>query len=184
MGIASCTTRSASSRVPAPPFGTARKPVDNALIAHHRAQKIEASVRAPTAEVGSVTGGGPGTIVGDIERDAMNPRGRRPRLSVPLVLGIAVAAFAVWAVGILGIGQFGEDICLDDPPDEATGYQSEGSVWPPRLTCVYDTHEGDTLAVDHHLYPTVAAAWVVGFPLVATVGIGMICTRTARSSRQ
>ena len=112
----------------------------------------------------------------------MNGRGRRPRLIVPLSLGLIVAA-VVWAVGILGIGQYGEDICLDDPPDEATGYQSEGSVWPPRLTCVYSTREGGTLEVDHRLYATVAAVWLVGVPLVATAGIGMFWTRTARSSR-
>lgn len=119
---------------------------------------------------------------GDTERNVMNARGRRPWLIVALALGLAAAALAVWALGILGIGQFGEDICLNDAPDEATGYQSEGSVWPPRLTCVYGTREGGTLKVDHRLYPTVAAAWVVGFPLVATAGIGMVCARTARTS--
>ena len=101
---------------------------------------------------------------------------------MPLALGLLVVA-ALWAVGIVGIGQYGEDICLGDPPDEATGYQSEGSVWPPRLTCVYGTHEGGTVEVEHRLYATAAAMWLVGFPLVATAGIGTVWARTARSSR-
>lgn len=117
-----------------------------------------------------------------IERDVVNARGRRPRLIVRLALGLIVAA-AVWAVGIVGMGQYGEDICLGDPPDEAAGYQSEGSVWPPRLTCVYGTREGGTLQVDYRLYAMIAAVWLVGFPLVATAGIGMVSVRTARSSR-
>lgn len=109
---------------------------------------------------------------GAIEPDVVSARrGRRP--IVLLALGLAVAAPAVWVLGIVGIGQFGEDICLDHPPAEATGYQSEGSVWPPRLTCLYDTREGDTLEVDHRLYPAIAAAWLIGFPTVAAVGIGV-----------
>ncbi len=82
-----------------------------------------------------------------------------------LALGLAVAAFAAWVVGIVGMGQFGEDICLDHPPAEATGYQTEGSLWPPRLTCIYGTNEGGTLEVDHWLYAAVGATWVLGFPL-------------------
>ena len=102
---------------------------------------------------------------------------------VALALGLAATAFVVWALGIVGIGQYGEDICLVEAPGAATGYQSESSAWPPRLTCVYGTREGGTLEVDHRLYPTVAAVWVVGFPLVATAGIGIVCARTVRPSR-
>ncbi len=100
-----------------------------------------------------------------------------------LAVGLAVAAFAVWVLGLVGIGQFGEDLCLDDPPAAATGYQSEGSVWPPRLTCIYDMREGGTLEVDHWLYAATAASWVIGFPLVASAGIGAVGIRKARVGR-
>lgn len=109
--------------------------------------------------------------------------GRRPLLIVLVALGLAAAALVVWALGIVGVGQYGEDICLGDPPAEATGYESEGSAWPPRLTCVYDARGGGTLEVDHRLYPTIAALWVVGFPVLAASGIGMVCVRMARLLR-
>jgi hypothetical protein len=116
-----------------------------------------------------------------VGRDAVNARRRLPIWL--LALGLAVVAFVVWVLGIVGIGQYGEDICLDDAPVEATVYRSEGSVWPPRLTCVYEVPGGDTSEVEHRLYATVSSLWLIGFPLVAVPAIGVLWFRMARAPR-
>lgn len=101
----------------------------------------------------------------------MDTRGRRTLRVVLLALGLAVTALLVWVVGIVGIGQFGEDICLNDPPVDAAGYQTEASVLPPRVTCVYNTVDGGTLEVGHPAYAYVATLWLIAFPLTALAGI-------------
>lgn len=101
----------------------------------------------------------------------MDARRRRTLRVVLLALGLGVAALLVWVVGIVGIGQFGEDICLNDPPVEAAGYESEASVLPPRVTCVYNTVDGGTLEVGHPVYAYAATVWLIAFPLAAIAGV-------------
>lgn len=93
---------------------------------------------------------------------------------VGVVGGLVVAAIVVWFVGLVGVAQFGEDVCISDPPAEAAGWHIDTSRLPPRVTCVYDTVDGRTLEVDHPVYAVAAALWLVGFPVVAVVGIGAV----------
>lgn len=102
---------------------------------------------------------------------------------VLLAVGVGVGAFAVWVVGIVGIGQYGEDICLYDPPAEAVGWQADASVLPPRVTCIYFTGEGGTLEADHSLYAYVATSWLIGYPVAAIAGIAVVTLRLGRRAR-
>lgn len=113
----------------------------------------------------------------------MNARRRRPLLVVLSALGLAVGAFAVWVLGIVGIGQYGEDICIYDAPPEAVAWQTDASVLPPRVTCVYNTREGETLEADHSLYAYAATSWLIGYPVAAIAGIAVVTLRLGPRAR-
>ena len=110
------------------------------------------------------------------------PGPRAIRVLVSMV-GLAVAALLVWVAGSVAVGQFGEDICLTDVPEQAGGYQAEASWFPPSMTCVYGLTDGSVARVEHPLFASVRSAWAFGFPVLALIGLTVVGSRFSRRLR-
>ena len=88
--------------------------------------------------------------------------------TVAVAIALVLAGAAVWLVGIVGVGQSLEDVCLNDLDNRARygAYQSRGSLWPPSLECRLVGSDVEPIVVQHRLE---AVAWfgaVVVFPVV------------------
>jgi len=88
--------------------------------------------------------------------------------TVAVAIAVVLAGAAVWLVGIVGVGQSLEDVCLNDLDNRARygAYQSRGSLWPPSLECRLVGSDVEPIVVQHRLE---AVAWfgaVVVFPVV------------------
>ena len=88
--------------------------------------------------------------------------------TVAIAIAVVLAGATVWLVGIVGVGQSLEDVCLNDLDNRARygAYQSRASLWPPSLECRLVGSDVEPIVVQHRLE---AVAWfgaVVVFPVV------------------
>jgi len=99
--------------------------------------------------------------------------------TVAVAIAVVLAGAAVWLVGIVGVGQSLEDVCLNDLDNRARygASQSRASFWPPSLECRLVGSDVEPIVVQHRLE---AVAWfgaVVVFPVVYGLAATLALTR-------
>lgn len=92
---------------------------------------------------------------------------------------------AVWVVGAVFIGGEAHELCADTIPPEYNAWETDGSRFPPTLTCTF-TRNGQMLVVDHPVLAWLVTLWFFVYPVVAlavAVAVGMRVARARQSGR-
>jgi hypothetical protein len=101
------------------------------------------------------------------------------RTTVAVAIAVLVGGAALWLVGMVGVGQSLEDVCLDDL-DNRTRYaasQSRGSLWPPSLECRLVGSDVEPVVVQHRLEAVARFGAVFVFPVVYGLAATLALTR-------
>jgi hypothetical protein len=96
---------------------------------------------------------------------------------VSLVIALAMAGVVLWGAAVIGVGQYAEDICLDDLDGRAEygGFRTAADVWPPSHECMLLGNNVDPMVLQHRGVALARLGAVVvfpvGYPVAATLGI-------------
>ncbi len=106
-----------------------------------------------------------------------------------IVIAVAVAGVVLWAAAVVGVGQYAEDICLDDLVSRA-GYgasKTNADLWPPSYECTLLGNGEEPVVVRHQGVALARLGATVVFPVAyavaGTAGI-VFWVRRRRSSNR
>lgn len=102
---------------------------------------------------------------------------------VILITVLAPAGGFIWALGVIGVAQYTEDICFDDLDGRRGygGYNTASELWPPSYECRLLSNDLDPVVVQHRGVALARLAAIVGPPL--GVGIAVVVGSLRRSQR-
>ena len=92
-----------------------------------------------------------------------------PRTAI--VIALAAAGVVLWGAAVVGVGQYAEDICLDDLVSRA-GYgasRTDAHVWPPSYECRLLGNDEDPVVVQHRGVALARLGATVLFPVAYAV---------------
>jgi hypothetical protein len=106
-----------------------------------------------------------------------------------IVIALAAAGVVLWGAAVIGVGQYAEDICLDDLVRRA-GFgasRTDADVWPPSYECSLLGNEEKPFVVQHRSVALVRLGATVVLPVAyavsATAGIVYWVRRRRFSNR-
>jgi hypothetical protein len=101
-----------------------------------------------------------------------------------IVAATTTAAAVIWLVGLVGIGQYTEDICFDDLEEQVDygSYTRTSTLFPPAIECTLDGAKLDPVVVDHRAEASLGAAWGIAVPLATAVGAIVLYRRLGTHS--
>jgi hypothetical protein len=88
-----------------------------------------------------------------------------------LVIALAVAGVVLWGAAVIGVGQYAEDICLDDLDGRAEygASRSATNLWPPSYECRLLGNNVEPVVVQHRGVALARLGAIVVFPVAYVV---------------
>jgi uncharacterized iron-regulated membrane protein len=88
-----------------------------------------------------------------------------------LVIALAMAGVVLWGAAVIGVGQYAEDICLDDFDGRPAygAYRTAEDAWPPSYECRLLGKGVEPVVVQHRGVALARRGAVVVFPIAYAV---------------
>ena len=102
-----------------------------------------------------------------------------------VVASAALVGLAAWVVGLTGLGNRAESICLADT-DNRLGYgayQISRKLWSPSFECRLLGNSVEPIVVQHPLEAMVAFGWIVMVPILCAIAVVAFTLRWLRQAR-
>ena len=97
------------------------------------------------------------------------------------MIALAMAGVVLWGAAVIGVGQYAEDICLDDLDGRPAygAYRTAEDAWPPSYECTLLGNDVEPVVVQHRGVALARRGAIVVFPIAYAVAamIGILFWR-------